>query len=644
MRAIGLVVLGFTFAFTCPAATAARGRGGATCALSIGGLAQQAYLKASNTGIDDEFGWATAIWGDTLIVGAPKEDSGATVVDGDQVDDSVPGAGAAYVFVREGTSWTQQAYLKAAEAGFFLFGWSVAISGDTAVVGAPWGGTASVFVRSGAAWSLQATLVSSARSDAFGYSVAIWGDTILVGAPSDGSAASGVGGSPGSGLPDSGAAYVFVRVGGEWEQQAYLKASNPGHSDEFGYSVSLARNVAVVGAPLEDSASTGVNGDQDNDDASSAGAAYVFARSGSTWSQQAYLKASNADFADWFGQAVSIDDKTLVVGAHREDSSSTGVNGSQINEGAPDSGAAYVFAWNGTAWFQQAYLKASNTGDVDQFGVTVSIHGDRIVVGAPAEDSGATGVNGGQDDESTPGSGAAYLFDRSGVSWSPSAYLKASTPANYMGFGASVAVSGSTVLTSAPFEHSGATGVDGDESDVSAPYSGAAYVFDAAPAVEAYCTGKPNSQGCTPAMDWSGTPSASSASPFLLTCADVLNQKSGLLFYGFASAALPFQGATLCVLPPVKRTDLQNSLGNALPPEDCSGAFAFDMNAEIQSGADALLVRGAAVFAQYWARDPAASFGTSLSNAVLFEIAPLTSLGPAQCPRRSREQPSSAPV
>ena len=149
-------------------------------------------------------------------------------------------------------------------------------------------------------------------------------------------------------------------------------------------------------------------------------------RSGGTWRQQAYLKASNTGARDFFGVSVAISGGTVVVGAHGEGSSATGVNGNQSNNSAIGSGAAYVFTRTGTNWAQQAYLKASNTQASDLFGVSVAISGNTAVVGAYGEDSAAVGVNGNQNDNSAPSSGAAYVFVRSGGTWAQQAYLKAS--------------------------------------------------------------------------------------------------------------------------------------------------------------------------------------------------------------------------
>src|SRR5205823_2837784 len=151
----------------------------------------------------------------------------------------------------------------------------------------------------------------------------------------------------------SGAAYVFVRSGSNWTQQAYLKASNTGAGDQFAYSVAVSGDTIVIGAPLESSDASGVNGSQNNNRASGSGAAYVFVRSGTTWSQQAYIKSSNSEAGDLFGWSVAVSGDSITVGAPGEASNTTGVNGNQADNSAPESGAAYIFARNGSNWIQQ---------------------------------------------------------------------------------------------------------------------------------------------------------------------------------------------------------------------------------------------------------------------------------------------------
>ena len=223
----------------------------------------------------------------------------------------------------------------------------------------------------------------------------------------------------------AGAVYVFVRNGVTWTQQAYLKASNTDGGDYFGGSAAISGDTVVVGASEEASKATGINGDQTDNSAVYAGAAYVFVRNGVTWTQQAYLKASNTDASDFFGFSVAVSGDTVVVGAEGESSKSTEINGDQTDNSAPGAGAAYVFMRNGVTWTQQAYLKASNTGAGDFFGCSLAVSDETIVVGALTEDSKATGINGDQSDNSAPDAGAAYVFFRNGVTWTQQAYLKA---------------------------------------------------------------------------------------------------------------------------------------------------------------------------------------------------------------------------
>jgi hypothetical protein len=454
---------------------------------------QQAYVKPSNTPYANQFGYAVAASGDIMVIGAPFETSLSSGVNGNQTNGQNAQIGAAYVFVRNGTNWVQEAYLKASNNVLGLahqFGTSVSISGNTIVVGAPaeYGGSAGVngdqfdfsvpnsgaayvFVRSGTNWSQQAYLKASntGNGDNFGKAVSISGDTIIVGAYNEDSNATGVNGVQTNNLTgNSGAAYVFVRSGTNWSQQAYLKASNTALADYFGYSVSVFGDTAVVGAWGESS----INSDS--------GAAYIFARSGTNWSQQAYLRASNAGSAganNEFGFAVSVAGNIVVVGAPYESSSATGVNGNQTNINAFSSGAVYVFARDGATWTQEAYLKASNTGNNDYFGTSVFLSGDTLAVGASGEDSNAIGIGGDGSNNLTASSGAAYVFTRKGSLWSQQAYVKPSNTDTNDQFGIAVAMSGDTLVVGAYGEDSNATGINGNQANNSAGNSGAAYVY-----------------------------------------------------------------------------------------------------------------------------------------------------------------------
>ena len=362
---------------------------------------EEAYIKASNTEVRDAFGNDVSLDGDTLAVAGLLEDSATTGVNGEQSDNSLRDSGAVYVFTRNNGVWSQQAYIKASntDAGD-SFGISVSLDGDTLAVGttdegsvatgvngeqgdnlASDSGAVYVFTRNNGIWSQQAYIKASNTDagDSFGVSVSLDGDTLAVGAQGEDSATTGVNGAQGdNSASDSGAVYVFTRNNGVWGQQAYIKASNAEGGDAFGISVSLDGDTLAVGAASEDSATTGAQGDNS---ASDSGAVYVFTRNNGVWSQQAYIKASNAEGGDAFGFSISLFGDTLAVGGHLEDSAATGVNGEQGDNSAFRSGAVYVFTRNNGVWSQQAYIKASNTDAIDFFGVSVSLDGDTLAVG-----------------------------------------------------------------------------------------------------------------------------------------------------------------------------------------------------------------------------------------------------------------------
>ena len=273
------------------------------------------------------------------------------------------------------------------------------------------------------------------------------GNTLAVSTPHEDSGATGVNGNQqDESAWDSGGAYVFARNGNTWVQQAYIKPSNTQSSDKFGFALALSGdgNTLAVGAILEDSSARGINGNQMDNSAESSGAVYMFARTGTTWAQQAYVKASNTDAGDQFGWSVALnhDGTTLAVGAQSEASGAAGINANQADNAAADAGAAYVYVRRGTAWSQQAYIKASNAQGGDRFGFCLSLSGDgnTLAVCGYDEDGGATGVNGPQN-EGAGGSGAAYVFVRRGTAWSQEAYVKASNTAPNAAMGSSIALS-----------------------------------------------------------------------------------------------------------------------------------------------------------------------------------------------------------
>ena len=324
--------------------------------------------------------------------------------------------------------------------------------------------------------------------DNFGVAISLSadGNTLAVGANVEDSTANGINGDQNNDLVgQSGAVYVFVRSAGLWQQQAYVKANNTGNGDSFGEAVSLSAdgNTLAVGAPGDDSAATGINGEQHGNSAGGSGAAHVFVRSGANWQQQSYIKASNTGRNQFFGSVVSLsaNGNTLAVGAEGENSATIGINGNQNDFSAIEAGAVYVFTRSGDVWQQQAYIKASNTGEFDRFGIAVSISadGNTLAVGADAEDSAAIGINGEQNDDSGLGSGAVYVFVRSGELWQQQAYIKASNVERNNLFGRAVSLStdGGTLAVGAYLDDSAATGINGNQNDNSANDSGAVYVF-----------------------------------------------------------------------------------------------------------------------------------------------------------------------
>ncbi len=396
--------------------------------------ATETEVNADDAGANDDFGNSVAIDGTTAIVGAWLDNFSST-----------NNGGSAYVFVETGGSWVQQAHLFASDAAASdLLGWSVDLDGDTAIAGAYLddlngtadAGSAYVFFRTGTSWSQQAKLTASdpGLDDQFGWSVAIDGDTAVVGALH----------YDVSEMSNEGAAYVFTRSGTTWSQQSKLTASDAASNDFFGSSVGVSGDTVIVGAEQNDH-----SGEDD------AGAAYVFTRSGTTWSQQAKLIADDADEDDMFGNAVSIAGDTVIIGALDAD-----------HNGFDEAGAAYIFTRSGTTWSQQAKLTASDAAEDDTFARSVDIDSDLVIVGAHTEDH-----------DSKNNVGAAYVFTRSGTTWSQQAKLTASDGAADDQFGAGVGIDSSTAIV-------GAGGHDD-----SANNGGAAYIFEGEEPSEPTSTG-----------------------------------------------------------------------------------------------------------------------------------------------------------
>jgi hypothetical protein len=327
-----------------------------------GDYVQLAKLKADRPHINDYFGFSVAIDGDTAVVGAWQD------------KDKGVDTGAVYVFARQGDSWPLQAKLTADDASDFAhFGYAVGISGDRIVVGAredqhraPSAGAAYVFIRNGDRWIQEARLDASAaiRKQQFGWSVAIDADRVLIGA---------IGDKVGS--VDSGAAYVFARTYSGWELIDRLAPPDPKKEQRFGYAVSLQGNAAVVGA-YRDSAG-----------GYEAGAAYVYEANRGRWSAGVKVLPSDSRASQYFGWSVAIDGDRLAVGAWYD------------GDGSADPlGSVYVFHKSGKRWVEEKKLIANERTPMHLFGWAVAVSGSTVSVGARL------------DDEAAKQAGAVYLY------------------------------------------------------------------------------------------------------------------------------------------------------------------------------------------------------------------------------------------
>ena len=370
---------------------------------------EQAMLLSDDGEHLDAFGRSVSISGDTAVIGAYGDDD-----DGSQ-------SGSAYIFVFNGSSWVQQAKLLPDDGEVGKnFGYSVAISGEIAVIGAvrdstngTYSGAAYVFVRDGSNWVQQAKLLpdDGEAIEEFGNSVAISGDTAVIGAWLDDDNG-----------PSSGSAYVFAfdpDGSGSWVQQAKLLPDVGVVDAEFGYSVDLSGDTAVIGAR------------NDVDDGVNSGSAYVYVFDGSNWTQQAKLVADDGIYSDSFGSSVAVSEDTILVGAEED----SGDNGFQ-------SGSAYLFVGDGSSWVQHSKLLPNDGGFKGYFGQSATILGDTAVIGAKAAD------------DFPAAGGAAYVFVFNGSGWVQQAKLMPDDDTEDNGFAYSVALYGETALVGARCDNS----------------------------------------------------------------------------------------------------------------------------------------------------------------------------------------------
>jgi FG-GAP repeat/PEP-CTERM motif len=371
-------------------------------------------LIASDGAERNYFGASVAVEGNTAIITAPGHGAVAGY------------SGVVRIYEKNATDWSQTARLVLADGvPMDHFGDSVGLSGNTAIVGVSHiddngedSGAAYIYENGPSGWGLATQLLASdgAALDRFGRCVAISGNTVIIGANRDDDNGT-----------NSGSAYIFKNDGSGWAQVAKLTASDAAQEDEFGISVAISGNTAIVGASATDDAG------------SKSGSAYVFENDGSGWAQVAKLTASDAAQEDEFGISVAISDGVAIVGAEHND----------------DDGAAYIFSDDGSGWAQVAKLAASDASTDDYFGTAVSISGNTAIVGAEG------------DDDLGDESGSAYVFRNDGATWYELGKLTASDGAAVDKFGHSVAVDGSMIVVGSIFD------------DDKGAYSGSAYTFDA---------------------------------------------------------------------------------------------------------------------------------------------------------------------
>lgn len=472
------------------------------------------YVKASNTDPNDYMGYSVALSddGSTLAVGAFRDASNATGVNGNPFDNSMTNAGSVFIYRYDGSNWYQQAYIKASNTeSNDQFGRAVSISSDgntlavsasgessdaTGINGdesdnsAALSGAVYLYKYNGSDWEQQAYIKASNTDslDQFGQAISLASDgrTLAVSATGESSIARGVNGDElNNSATNSGAVYLYRDNGNNWVQQAYIKASNTDEFEQFGTSVSLSSNgnTLAVGSQGESSNAMGINSDESNNLASFAGAVYLYRYNGSNWYQQAYIKASNTNSYDFFGRSISLaaDGNTLAVGAPGEASNSKGIDGDEANNDSSLAGAAYLFRYENNQWLQTAYIKASNTDAGNSFGYSVALSPDasKLAVSAYKEKSSSTGINGDQNNIAANESGAVYLFHYNDNYWEQNSYIKASNTnsSDFFGYSIDLSSNGLKLAIGAPNEDSGDTGINGDQSDNSASSSGAVYIY-----------------------------------------------------------------------------------------------------------------------------------------------------------------------
>ena len=446
------------------------------------------------------------------------------------------------------------------------FGTSVAVHGDLIAVGASGesaaasnGGAVYVFRRSGTDWNREFRSPYAQPFAFLGSSVELTDDRLVSGAPQHG----------------NGMVLSFDYVGGNWVTGPTAAAPGGGSADLFGHDVAVEGTTLVVGSPHHDH--LGIP---------NSGAAYVFERQGNAWVFQQKLVSVNLATQQNFGHAVDIAGEWIVIGAPHS---------------SPATGTAYTFRYDGSSWNFQASVHPFLGTMGAQFGNAVATDGVNLAVGSWLE-----------DDPTRTNTGTVTHYRWSGINWAREATLTPLNPNDFGNHGAAVSVAGNRVVGGAPgwnsFLHDGA----GSLTNHKRPDR---------PRV--YCVGKTNSIGCVPFMSYSGTPSMTSSTPFLLSGWNLKAGEPGFLIYGFAKQNLGFHGGKLCVKLPFRRW-LPPKVAPPFGPPPCDGMLDRNFNNRIQNGTDPLLTPGQRVFAQWYMRDQndPAGFGDGFTDAVRFTVCP----------------------
>ena len=367
-----------------------------------GGNIENQIITASDGVSGNNFGSSVAICGDYAIIGAYRDDVGGNT-----------NQGSAYIFKREGDTWTEESKITASDgAANDCFGHAVAISGDYAIIGAYLDdvsasnqGSAYIFKRTGTSWNQEAKITAAdwGSNDQFGYSVAIDGEYAITGAVINGNS-------------NQGSAYVFKRTGTTWNQESKIIASDGAANDYFGISVSISGDYTIVGA-FRNNIATNTN----------QGAAYIYKRDGTNWNQEAKLFASDGSASDYFGNSVSIYNTYAIIGVPRDDVGSN-----------TDQGSAYIFKRDGTSWSQEEHITASDGMGYDNFGMSVSIYDEYVIIGANSDQI-----------SSNTSQGSAYIFKKYDTQWEEKTKLIASDGTADAFFGYSVSIYGNYAIIGA---------------------------------------------------------------------------------------------------------------------------------------------------------------------------------------------------